>query len=69
MIRESGAGFAVAAGDAEGLAACVLKMSKMSSDKKKEMGDNGTAYCQKNFNREKLIDQLEEWLNKLIEKV
>ncbi len=68
VIRESGAGFAVAAGDADGLADSVLKMSKMSSDKKKEMGDNGMAYYMKNFNGEKLIDQLEEWLNKWIKR-
>ena len=69
VIRESGAGFAVAAADAEGLADYVLKMSEMSSDEKKEMGQKGIAYYRKNFNGENLIDQLEEWINKLTEKV
>lgn len=69
VIRESGAGFAVAATDAEGLADYVLKMSEMSSDEKKVMGKRGIAYYRKNFNGENLIDQLEEWINKLTEKV
>ncbi len=68
VIRESGSGFAVGAEDAVGLAENILKMSKMSSEERMTMGRKGMVYYQENFQRTKLIDQLEEWMNELIEK-
>lgn len=68
VIQESGAGFAVASGDAQGLAAAVLKMSEMGEVERQAMGDAAAAYYQKNFDRERLLGQLEGWLKALVGK-
>ena len=69
LIQESGAGFAVPSGDAQGLAAAVLKMNEMDVAERETMGDAAAAYNQKNFDRERLLDQLEGWLKTLVGEV
>jgi len=63
VIRESGAGFAVEADDGEALAKSVLEMCKMGSNEQRAMGDSAMTYYRQNFDREKLIDQLETWVD------
>lgn len=67
IINESGAGFVANAGDAAGLAQCVLKLSAMTSAERNAMGLRGRAYFENHFNREKLVGQLETWMHELVE--
>ncbi len=62
VIRRSGAGLTCAAGDHVGLANAVLTLSKMSRGERDAMGENGLVTSALEFGREKLIDQLEDWL-------
>lgn len=59
IINASGAGLAVAAEDAEGLAQSVLTLFKASSEQRREMGLAGRRYYREHFCRETLLDQLE----------
>ena len=67
IVRESGAGFACPAGDAEGLAAQVKKLAAMPDTERKAMGLNGRNYYEANFDRTRLFDQLETWLEDAIQ--
>lgn len=67
IVRESGAGFACPAGDAEGLAAQVKKLAAMPDIERQAMGLNGRNYYEANFDRTCLFDQLETWLEDAIQ--
>lgn len=67
IVRESGAGFACPAGDAEGLAARVLELAAMPDAERRAMGQNGRQYYETNFDRTRLFDQLETWLENAIQ--
>jgi len=67
IVQESGAGFTCPAGDAERLATQVLKLVAMSDAERKEMGLNGRNYYEANFDRARLFDQLETWLEDAIQ--
>ncbi len=56
---------AVPAEDAQGLAEAVLKIYKMDASGRKVLGDNGRKYYEKHFDREKLLDKLDEWLSEV----
>lgn len=62
VIEESGAGFTCEAGDSIGLAAQVEKMASLSSSERAAMGARGIAYARREFDRDRLLAQLEEWL-------
>jgi len=62
VIEESGAGFVTEPENAESLAQLAERFYKMSAFERAQMGSAGRAYFEKNFEREKLITQLEEWL-------
>jgi colanic acid biosynthesis glycosyl transferase WcaI len=62
VVGAAGAGFAVPAEDAASLAKAVLKIYTMDPSERKKLGDNGRNYYEKHFDREKLLDKLEEWL-------
>ena len=62
VIEESGAGYCVSSGDVEGLAEAVLEMSLLSNTERNEMGQSALRYYKKNFDREKLVSQLETWM-------
>ena len=62
VIKESGAGFAVDSGDAQGLADSLVRMSKMDVSERQRMGDAAISYYRNHFDREELIDRLEEWV-------
>lgn len=62
VVARSGAGLACAAGDSAGLAAAVLQLMHMSSEQRAEMGRNGVAISAQEFDRSRLMDQLEQWL-------
>jgi glycosyltransferase involved in cell wall biosynthesis len=62
VVRESGAGIACPAGDAEALAAAVRAMRALSEDERAAMGRRAAAYSAAEFDRDILLDRLEEWL-------
>jgi glycosyltransferase involved in cell wall biosynthesis len=65
VVQNGGAGLACRAGDHKALAEAVLKLSTMSIDERKAMGLNGVVLSKEEFGREKLIGQLEAWLESL----
>jgi len=67
VIEESGAGFCVPSGDAEGLANAVMKMNEMSIRERNAMGDAAMAYYEQHFDRETLVKQLEKWMQDMVE--
>ena len=62
IVQESGAGLTCPAGDAEGLAAQVLKLAAMPGAERRAMGLSGRKNYEANFDRTRLFDQLETWL-------
>lgn len=60
IINESGAGYAVPAGDAKALADAVLKMYRLSNTERLQMGEKGRRYYDQHFDREHLFTRLEE---------
>lgn len=65
IIEEAGAGLTCPAEDADALADVVLSMYKMSDMIRQEMGRRGKQYCESNFDRYKLFNVLEGWLNEI----
>jgi colanic acid biosynthesis glycosyl transferase WcaI len=62
VIEEAKAGLAVSAGDAEGLAAAVLKVYNMNAAERERLGAHGLTYSRAEFARETLFDRLERYL-------
>lgn len=58
IIDEAKCGLSVTAGDSEGLAAAILKLSKMDKPSLAEMGANGKQYQMAHFNLDKSISHL-----------
>ncbi len=63
VIDESGAGLSCPAGDAVALAACVEALAAMSPQARAEMGARGVAYSALEFDRDRLLTQLERWIS------
>ena len=66
VIQEAQAGLTCMAGDAEGLAALVVQMSKMSPIDRKKMGINGLKFSKREFDRQMIVDMAESHLMGLI---
>lgn len=58
VIGESGAGIAVASGDAVALARAVEAMAAKTGEERRRMGEAGRAYFDANFDRETTLDRL-----------
>jgi len=67
VIRQSGAGLAVPAGDDEALADAVLALYRMTENERDQLGISARAYYEAEFERDMLISRLECWLNKIVE--
>lgn len=65
VISEAQAGYASNAGDAEGLAASVVRMAALSQAERDAMGNAGKACYEAQFSKKLLIDTLEKDLHKL----
>lgn len=65
IIEEAGAGFSAPAGDAATLVQQVTRLIEAGAEVRAAMGASGRAYCQREFDRAKLIDQLEAWMSEL----
>lgn len=66
VIRSAQAGLVCEAGDAAGLADAVLAMAAMAPQERKTMGDRGCAYAQREFDRDTLMERLEDLLKESI---
>ena len=58
LIKDSGCGIAVEAGDSAGLVEAVRRLKVMSSSELVEMGRRGREYCHQNFDKKMLMDRL-----------
>jgi colanic acid biosynthesis glycosyl transferase WcaI len=65
VIVESGAGYAVHSEDYEGLAYSVLKMSAASVTDLQQMSKCALSYYRDNFNRDTLVNQLDDWMHQM----
>lgn len=65
VVAKCGAGLTCRAGDHKALSEAVLKLSDMSIDERSDMGMKGVALSKNEFGREKLIGQLEVWLENI----
>jgi len=65
VVARSAAGLTCRAGDARGLAAAVLELASSSAERRAEMGRNALAVSLNEFNRGRLVTQLEGWLEEL----
>ena len=68
VVKNSRSGLTCDAGNPEGLAGAVILLSEMTKDERDTMGINGLEVSSKDFDRTKLIDQLEVWLAEIIMK-
>ena len=60
IVEEAGAGYCCNAGDADGLASCILKMKERKPEERAEMAENAFRYYSRHFNREMLLKKAEE---------
>ena len=67
VIREADCGFCTAAGDAEGFAAIIRQLADDPQDRAGR-GENGRRYYRDHFDKEKLLDQLEELFAETIQR-
>ena len=65
VVRRSGSGVTCKAGDARGLAAAVQLLTSLSAAQMAEMAANAQRVSRTEFDRTRLITQLEEWLAEL----
>ena len=63
ILKEAGAGFCSPAGDPEKLAEIIRMMAAESPDQLRQMAANARAYSQLNFNKETLLDRMDEHFN------
>jgi glycosyltransferase involved in cell wall biosynthesis len=62
IVSASGAGLVSRAEDPEGLAEAAMQLYRMSPDERDRMGRRGLEYSRANFDRDTLLDQLEQWI-------
>lgn len=67
VIEEANAGLATHSGDPQSLASIAMNMYKLSANERMQMGINGRQYFDKYFQREILLQNLENWMNELKE--
>ncbi len=65
VVKEAKAGYIAESGDYVALADNILRMSMLSPHELDQLGHNAKHYSDIEFNREKLISQLEAWFCKL----
>lgn len=62
VIEEADAGIAVPAGDAQALANAILRMAQLPADALRNTGRRGRIYFEQHFDRERMLDQLLQWI-------
>lgn len=61
VIEEADCGICSPSGDAKALAESIIKMMEYSVEKRKLMGANARDYFEKNFEKQKLMDEIEKY--------
>lgn len=64
VINKADAGVCSDAGDAKGLAENIKQLVNMSSEKHQEMARNAVSYYQQNFDKDTLLNRMDQWFNK-----
>lgn len=62
VVEEAGAGLTCPPEDSEALARTVLAMYRTSPTERQEMGYRGRKYYERHFEREMLLDRLDDWI-------
>lgn len=65
VVRTSGCGMTCPAEDADALADAVLELFRMPCEVRERMGAKGRAYFLEHFERERLLDRVEGWVEEL----
>jgi glycosyltransferase involved in cell wall biosynthesis len=65
VVERAGAGLTCRAGDAAALAAAVVRMSSLPKEQRDAFGRNALAASRLEFDRDRLISQLESWCREL----
>ncbi len=65
VIEDAMAGLTCRSGDGEALAGLVETMAAMSSERRAEMGCCARAFSEREFDRDRLLGQLESWIGEL----
>ncbi|EKD71148.1 MAG: hypothetical protein ACD_46C00263G0007 [uncultured bacterium] len=68
VIEESKAGFVTHSGDSESLAKITISMYDLDDAERKKMGLNGKNYFNEHFQRDLLLQKLENWMMELKDK-
>lgn len=66
VVQEAQAGLVCSPGDSEALASAVSGMAALPLSTRNQMGLNGLAYYNANFERKMLLDRLERWMGELL---
>jgi glycosyltransferase involved in cell wall biosynthesis len=66
LVAEAGAGITVRAEDARGLAAAVLRLYRMSHDRRGQLGMLAQQYYRQHFEHEKLVTEMVSHLKQAI---
>jgi glycosyltransferase involved in cell wall biosynthesis len=67
VVERANAGLTCAAGDSHGLAQAVLRLAAMTFEERQSMGNNGLAVSAAQFDRDRLITQLESMFADMID--
>lgn len=65
VIQEAGAGLVCPAGDGLALARRVEELASRSAEERAGMGERGVEYAHREFDRARLLTQLEQWMGEL----
>lgn len=65
VINKADAGVCSDAGDAKGLAENINKLVNMSAEKHKDMAQNAVNYYQKYFDKETLLNRMDQWFSNI----
>jgi colanic acid biosynthesis glycosyl transferase WcaI len=68
LVRMNNCGISCNAGDSAELAAAIMKLSQLSVEDRNTMGERGLTLSKTEFDRSRLIDQLEIWLQQLVDR-
>jgi glycosyltransferase involved in cell wall biosynthesis len=66
VVEEAGAGMACPAENPEALAKAVLAMYNLTEAERNAKGQKGRVYFEKHFEREMLLDRLDDWMKELV---
>ena len=67
VIEQAGAGLVCGAGEGLALAQRVSQLMRLSNEARAAMGARGRRYCEREFDRKRLVSALEKWIEELID--